>query len=119
MAYLDGLDNAEYLVLAPLELGTPRPLWEIAEDFVRSVVGAPPTKEEVAALLGPGLASLAARELVEVRQFSSWPAAWVQGIPVDDSRLSAANFRTDAWAGYADGQETVVALITEAGLQRL
>jgi hypothetical protein len=114
VANTDGLTDGEYLVLAPLECGEPRPLFEIADDFVRCVVGAMPTLKQIAAVLGPGAASMAARRLIEVRRFQFWPMPWPDGVPAAAAELGA----TGIWS-EADGGDVLVARITEAGLRSL
>ncbi|MDT5028553.1 MAG: hypothetical protein QOE61_4979 [Micromonosporaceae bacterium] len=64
----EGLDLAEELVLGPLE-DSPLPLWGLGWAEALS-------RQRVATLLGPGLVSLAARGLIEVRHFDGWPAPW-------------------------------------------
>jgi len=104
----------EYAVLGSLESEPQLALPEIAEDFLGSVAGAPPEPEELAATLGPGLSSLAADKLLEVRRFSSWPAEWSQGAPIEGDVLGAAAGQAGAWCAL-DGESVLVARITEAG----
>jgi len=104
----------EYAVLGSLESESPLALPEIAEDFLGSVAGPPPGPEELASTLGPGLSSLAADKLLEVRRFSSWPAEWSQGAPIEGDVLGAAAAQAGAW-GALDGESVLVGRITEAG----
>ncbi|GAA0575961.1 hypothetical protein GCM10010172_70870 [Paractinoplanes ferrugineus] len=110
---MEGLTDGEYLVLAPLEAGEPRPLFEIADDFVRCVVGTLPTIEQIAAVLGPGAVSMAAHRLIEVRRFQFWPMPWPDGVPTTPADLGTAAI----WSEH-DG-DCLVARITEAGLRWL
>ncbi|MER7283823.1 hypothetical protein ABT369_56360 [Dactylosporangium sp. NPDC000244] len=64
----EGLDPAEVLVLDPLE-DSPLPLWELG-------LGAWASPQQRVAFLGPGLVSLVARGLIEVRRFGNWPTRW-------------------------------------------
>ncbi|MER7586923.1 hypothetical protein ABTW72_05225 [Micromonospora sp. NPDC127501] len=114
MVDLDGLTNAEYLVLSPLEEDTPRPLWEIAEAFIDCVAGELPTTEQVAALLGPALASLAAHGLIEIRRFGAWPAPWEQGADVVE--LGTDSRCVDIWSRTRT-HDVLVARITEVGTE--
>ncbi|MFE9201165.1 hypothetical protein [Micromonospora sp. NPDC007230] len=116
MADLDGLANTEYLVLSPLEGDTPRPLWEIAEAFIDCVVGELPTTEQVAALLGPALASLTAYGLIGVRRFDAWPASWEQGADVVD--LGSDSRCVDIWSRTRT-RDVLVAHITQVGAEWL
>ena len=111
---VDGLTDGEYLILAPLEGGEPRPLFEIADDFVRCVAGTLPSIAQIAAVLGPGAAATAARRLIEVRRFPFWPMPWPDGVPATASELRPAGI----WAEPSGG-DTLVARITEAGRRRL
>lgn len=107
---MEGLSDGEYLVLAPLEGGEPRPLFEIADDFVRCVAGTVPTMKQIAAVLGPGVTAMAARRLIEVRRFPFWPMPWPDGVPAAGPELRPAR----VWAEPAGG-DVLVARITEAG----
>ncbi|MER7276305.1 hypothetical protein ABT369_17820 [Dactylosporangium sp. NPDC000244] len=119
MAEIDGLTNAECLVLDPLDSDTPRPLWEVSEDFVVSAVGEPPTKDQIAELLGPALVSLVSYGLVEVRRFADWPSLWEEGVPMDTGRLAAESRRPEIWSRSTTRVEVLAANITEAGIRWL
>ncbi|SBT45443.1 hypothetical protein [Micromonospora auratinigra] len=112
MADPNGLTDAEYLVLSPLEGDLPLPLGEIADAFLACVAGEPPTTAQVAALLGPALAALAAHGLTAVRRFDSWPARWEHGAEVVD--LGGDGGRVDIWSRTRT-HDVWVARITEAG----
>ncbi|MFD0582251.1 hypothetical protein [Dactylosporangium darangshiense] len=118
MSEIDGLTNAEYLVLGPLEADAPRPLWEIAEAFLGGVVGERPTLERIAELLGAALASLAAHGLIEVRRFDIWPAPWDQGSPVANEHLVSESQRSDVWSRSMT-HDALAAVITEVGIRWL
>src|SRR5690242_19262860 len=83
------LDNSEVLALQPLE-DSPLPLWELRWHEET-------TLEELAAILAPGLVSLAARGLVEVRRFRAWPAPWDDGEPLADDDLARESTRIEVW----------------------
>ncbi|MER5453613.1 hypothetical protein ABT008_02400 [Micromonospora sp. NPDC002389] len=68
-----GLELAEELMFCSLE-DSPRSLREIGWAEV-------PSRQRVAAVLGPGLVSLLARGFVEVRRFDGWPSRWERGVP--------------------------------------
>ncbi|MEU4243373.1 hypothetical protein [Actinoplanes sp. NPDC026619] len=114
MAETNGLTDGEYLVLAPLEGGAPRPLSEIADDFIRLVASTVPTMAQVAAVLGPGMRSAVARDLIEVHRFPSWPMPWIDGVRVGAGELRGAGI----WAEREDS-ELLAARITDAGARCL
>ena len=103
----EGLDNAEYLVLGELET-SPRPLRELG--WLEA-----PSRQVVAEVLGPGLVSLAARRLIEVRYFDRWPARWEEGIAVGGSDLRRVSSRVEAWTDHST-RGVLAAHITEAGI---
>ncbi|WP_433288235.1 hypothetical protein [Micromonospora sp. CA-244673] len=106
----EGLDLAEELVLCPLE-DSPLPLWELGWAEA-------PSRQRVAAVLGPGLVSLVARGLIEVRHFDSWPAQWERGIPVAGDDLLRESGRVEVWS--VDSAHGVLAAhITKAGIRYL
>ena len=72
-----GLTDGEYLVLAPLEGGEPRPFSEIADDFIRRVAGTVPTMKQVAAVLGPGVISAAEDGDVLVARITAAGVRWL------------------------------------------
>jgi hypothetical protein len=100
------LDNSEVLVLQPLE-DSPLPLWELRWHEE-------PTLQQLADILAPGLISLAARGLVEVRRFRSWPAQWEDGVLLTGKDLARESTHAEVWsAGPTDA--VLAAHITEAG----
>lgn len=105
-----GLDIAEELVLSDLE-DSPLPLWEIGWAEA-------PSRERVAAVLGPGLVSLVSRGLIEVRRFENWPAQWDQGIPMVGDDLLRESGRVEVWSDDS-AQVRWAAHITEAGIRYL
>jgi hypothetical protein len=106
----NGLDHAEHLVLGDLEC-SPRPLRELRRDEA-------PSLRMVADVLGPGLVSLVARGLIEVRRFDTWPARWEDGSRVVGDDLLRASGRVETWSGRsADG--ILAANLTEAGVPYL
>ncbi|MFI7076743.1 hypothetical protein ACIBO1_05560 [Micromonospora sp. NPDC049903] len=106
----EGLDLAEELVLCPLE-DAPLPLWELGWAEA-------PSRQRVAAVLGPGLVSLVARGFIEVRRFDGWPARWERGVPVAGDDLLREIGRVEVWFdGSANG--VLAAHITEAGIRYL
>ncbi len=105
-----GLDNAEYLVLGDLE-SSPRPLWELGWNQA-------PSRQAVTEILGPGLVSLAARGLIEVRHFDRWPAPWEEGAPVTADDLRQLSSRVEVWSGESP-HGTLAAQLTEAGVPYL
>lgn len=106
----EGLDRAEELVLAPLE-DSPQPLWKLGS-------GRWSSRQQMVAFLGPGLVSLVARSLIEVRRFDSWPAHWKQGTPVVGDDLLRASGCVEAWSGNSD-LGVLAAHITKAGIRHL
>jgi len=106
----EGLDNAEYLVLGDLE-SSPRPLRVLGWTEARS-------RQMVAEVLGPGLASLAARSLIEVRRFDRWPARWEDGVPVVSDDLRRASSRVEVWSDDS-AYGVLAARITEGGIPYL
>src|SRR4051812_24964478 len=107
VAELNGLTEGEYLVLTLLEQGAPRPFFEIADDFVRRVAGTLPTMAQVAAVLGPGVISATARELLRVHRFPSWPMSWLDGVDVDGPELEAAGRFAANWSESGRGEVLV------------
>ncbi|WP_203931421.1 hypothetical protein [Virgisporangium ochraceum] len=83
------LTNAEDELLGPLE-DSPLPLWEIRGGHV--------TTGRLEAYLVPGLTSLAARGLIEVRRFDGWPQSWDRGSPMAGEDLLRYCRRLDAWS---------------------
>ena len=105
-----GLDLAEELVLCPLE-NSPLPLWELGWAEA-------PSRQRMATVLGPGLVSLVARGLIEVRRFDSWPAQWERGVPVIGDDLLRESRRVEAWSDDST-HSRLAAHITEAGIRYL
>lgn len=106
----EGLNLGEELVLCSLE-DSPVPLWELGWTEA-------PSRQRVAAILGPGLVSLAARGLIEVRRFDCWPASWEQGLPVTGDDLLADSRRVEVWSDDP-ARTRLAAHITEAGIRYL
>ncbi|MFY1695979.1 hypothetical protein [Solwaraspora sp. WMMA2101] len=106
----EGLDRAEELVLCPLE-DSPLPLWELGWDEAESA-------SWLAEILGPGLVSLVARGLVEVRRFDGWPAEWDHGTLVAGDELLRESGRAEAWRDDG-GHRVLAAHITRAGVRVL
>ncbi|WP_326549440.1 hypothetical protein [Micromonospora sp. NBC_01813] len=106
----EGLDHAEELVLGPLE-DSPLPLWELGWDEAESA-------SWLAELLGPGLISLVARGLVEVRRFDGWPAEWDDGTLVVGDELLRESGRAEVWRDDG-GHRVLAAHITRAGIRLL
>jgi hypothetical protein len=104
------LDHSEVLILDSLE-DSPLPLWELRWREVR-------TLQELADILAPGLISLAARGLVEVRRFHNWPARWDQGVPLIGDDLARESTRVEVWSDDA-AHAVLAAHITEAGRRLL
>ncbi|MEU7875976.1 hypothetical protein [Dactylosporangium sp. NPDC049140] len=104
------LDHSEVLVLDPLE-DSPLPLWELRWHDAT-------TLQELADILAPGLISLAARGLVEVRRFHNWPAQWDQGAPLTGDDLARESTRAEVWSDDA-AHAVLAAHITEAGRRLL
>ncbi|MBO3744133.1 hypothetical protein [Actinoplanes flavus] len=100
------LDNAEVLVLQPLE-DSPLPLAELRWHEETPL-------QQLADILAPGLISLAARGLVEVRQFRNWPARWDEGVPLTGDDLVRESTRAAVWSDSPKGV-VLAARITEAG----
>jgi hypothetical protein len=100
------LDNSEVLVLQPLE-DSPLPLWELRWHEET-------TLRQLTDILAPGLVSLAARGLVEVRRFRSWPAQWEEGVPLAGDALARESTRAEMWSSDPEGA-VLAAHITEAG----
>jgi hypothetical protein len=100
------LDNAEVLVLQPLE-DSPLPLWELRWHEET-------TLQDLAAILSPGLISLETRGFVEVRRFRRWPAQWDEGVPLTGDDLARESTLAKAWSDEPDGA-VLAAHITEAG----
>ncbi|GAA4974216.1 hypothetical protein [Actinoplanes utahensis] len=100
------LDPAEVLVLQPLE-DSPLPLRELR-------LSDETTLRELAGLLAPGLISLEARGLVEVRRFRHWPAQWDDGVPLTGDDLARECGRPEAWSDEP-GETVFAAHITRAG----
>jgi hypothetical protein len=105
MAY-EWLDNSEVLVLQPLE-DSPLPLWELRWHEET-------TRQALAATLAPGLISLAARGLLEVRRFRTWPAQWDDGQALTEEDLARESRRVEVWS-EGTGDAVLAAHITEAG----
>ncbi|GGN24497.1 hypothetical protein FHR83_008099 [Actinoplanes campanulatus] len=104
------LDNAEVLVLQPLE-DSPLPLWELRWHEVTTV-------QQLADILAPGLISLATRGFVEVRRFHNWPAQWDEGLPLTGDDLARESTRAAVWSDSPEGV-VLAAHITEAGRRLL
>ncbi|GIH19015.1 hypothetical protein [Rugosimonospora africana] len=119
MAEIDGLTYAECLVLDPLDQNSARPLWEISEDFRGFLAGEPPTKDQLAELLGPALVSLVGYGLVEVRCFANWPSPWEEGVLVGSGRLAAESRRPEIWSRSTTRVEVLAVNITKAGIRWL
>jgi len=102
----DWLDNSEELILQPLE-ESPLPLWEFRWHEET-------TLQDLAAILAPGLISLVARGLVEVRRFLTWPAQWNDGQPLTEDDLARESTRVEVWSEGA-GDTVLAAHITKAG----
>jgi hypothetical protein len=100
------LDNAEVLVLQPLE-DSPLPLCELRWHEET-------TLQELAAILAPGLISLETRGFVEVRRFRHWPTQWDEGVPLTGDDLARESTRAEVWSVEPDGA-VLAAHITEAG----
>jgi len=75
-------------------------------------------RQMVAEVLGPGLVSLAARSLIEVRRFDRWPAQWEEGIPVVGDDLRHASSRVEVWSDDST-HGMLAARITEGGIPYL
>jgi hypothetical protein len=105
------LNRSEVLVLDPLE-DSPLPLWELRWHEAT-------TLQELADVLAPGLISLAARGLVEVRRFQNWPAQWDRGVPLTGDDLARECTRADVWSDDATRAVLAAAHITEAGRRLL
>jgi hypothetical protein len=105
-----GLDFAEAIVLSFLE-DSPRPLWEIGWAEA-------PSRQRVAAVLGPGLVSLVARGFVEVRRFDGWPSQWERGVPVAGDDLVRCSGRVGVWSGDS-AHDVLAAHIAGAGIPYL
>jgi len=86
----DWLDNAEVLVLQPLE-DSPQPLWALRWHEETTLLA-------LAAFLAPGVISLEARGLVEVRRFRLWPARWEDGEPLTGGELARESNRAEIWS---------------------
>jgi hypothetical protein len=100
------LNHSEVLVLVPLE-DSPLPLWELRWHEAATLQG-------LADILAPGLISLAARGLIEVRRFHHWPAHWDEGTPLIGDDLARESTRVEVWSD--DTTHAVLAAhITEAG----
>jgi len=106
----DWLDNAEVLVLQPLE-DSPQPLWALRWHEETTLLA-------LAAILAPGLISLEARGLVEVRHFRFWPARWDEGEPLTGDELAQESARAEIWS-EATAEGVLAAHITEAGYRFL
>jgi hypothetical protein len=103
------LDRSEVLVLDPLE-NSPLPLWELGWREA--------TPQELADILAPGLISLAARGLVEVRRFHPWPAQWDQGVLLAGDDLARESTHPEVWSDDA-AHAILAAHITKAGRRLL
>ncbi|GAA0577619.1 hypothetical protein GCM10010172_72990 [Paractinoplanes ferrugineus] len=104
------LDDSEEQVLQPLD-DSPQPLWELRW-HKQTTLG------QLADILAPGLISLAARGLVEVRRFPRWPAPWTEGVLLTGEELAQESRRAEAWSDRTT--ETVLAAhITAAGRRLL
>lgn len=113
MTAIDGLTYLEFFVLEESE--EPAPLWEIADALTDSEGQSPLGIEERVSLLGPALVSLVVHGLVEVRQFSFWPAAWERGVPVDANQVAAESHMIDRWSAGGGLSGPMVARVTLAG----
>jgi hypothetical protein len=70
---------------------SPLPLWELRWHEET-------TLQALAAILAPGLISPAARGLVEVRRFRTWPAQWDEGQPLSEDDLTRESSRVEVWS---------------------
>jgi hypothetical protein len=101
-----GLGIGEHIVLENLE-DSAAPLWQFGWPEA-------PSRQRVAEVCGPGLVSLEARGLIEVRRFESWPEPWERGRPVLGDELLAESRRVERWIDNAAGTQ-VAARILDAG----
>ncbi|MGB2567250.1 hypothetical protein ACPFP2_02175 [Micromonospora citrea] len=94
------------------------PLPEIADAW-RAGGNPASTVEQAVPALAEALAGLVAGGLVEVRRFTTWPAPWDGGVPVDDGRLRAEADAVDTWLpGPARTGLLVARVIAEGGARR-
>ncbi|MEV4482532.1 hypothetical protein [Micromonospora coxensis] len=109
MSERTGLSDVESFVLREAHGDAPLP--EIADAW-RADGDAPPTVEQAVPALAEALAGLVACGLVEVRRFTTWPAAWSGGVPVDDDGLRVEARAVATWLPGPARTGLLVARIT-------
>ncbi|MEV0807749.1 hypothetical protein [Micromonospora sp. NPDC050200] len=107
-----GLTHVEHFVLRESDGDAPLP--ELLDAW-RDGADPSPTVGEAVPALAEALVDLVADGLVEVRRFTSWPAAWNGGARVEDEHLRAEVGGVDPWLPGPARIGLLVARITDQG----